>query len=325
MEEKKYLGKECLNEVVDLAKPDPELKEFLRKSERFADLFNAVCFEGEQVLSAANLSEIDTDVSGVIAFKEYRESLVRNRDVIKKAVDGTKFLILGVENQVAVDYTMPLRVMVYDGMSYMKEIKGAGTEGDHLKVTPIITIVMYYGKKSWNGPRRLKDMMGEIPDNLDKFISDYQMNLVEVLHDKDYDFKDEDVKMLFDYSQAIIQKDKRRIEELGANYRLNSDVVYAIGKFVDITEAKEKMKKEKVEDVDMCELFDDIRADGERIGRAKGERIGRADGERIGEARGKAEGIVMTLKMLNYEVKDIVITLRENLGLSEAEAMEYCK
>ncbi len=98
----------------DLAKADPELKEFLRKPERFADVFNTVCFDGEQVLSADNLYELDTDVSGVVAFKQYRESLIRNRDVLKKAVNGTKFLVLGIENQGAVDYAMPLRVMVYD-------------------------------------------------------------------------------------------------------------------------------------------------------------------------------------------------------------------
>ncbi|MFI3208246.1 MAG: hypothetical protein R3Y40_03855 [Eubacteriales bacterium] len=47
----------------DMAKPDPELKEFLKKPEHFADVFNGACFGGEQVLSPENLQEIDIDVS----------------------------------------------------------------------------------------------------------------------------------------------------------------------------------------------------------------------------------------------------------------------
>lgn len=107
----------------DMTKPDPELKEFFRVPEHFADLFNGVCFGGEQVLNADELVEIDTDVSGVLVSKVYRESVVRNRDVLKTVVSGTRLVIFGVENQNVIDYTMPLRVMVYDGLSYTKELK----------------------------------------------------------------------------------------------------------------------------------------------------------------------------------------------------------
>ncbi len=289
--------------VEDSAKADPELKEFLRKPERFADVFNAVCFGGEQVLSADNLYELDTDVSGVVAFKQYRESLIRNRDVLKKAVNDTKFLILGIENQGAVDYTMPLRIMIYDGMTYMKEVKTIGTKGKELKVTPIITIVMYYGSKPWDGPKCLKDMMSDVPDNLGKFISDYQMNLVEVLHDGQYEFQDEDVKMLFEYSQAIIRKDRVRIEELSKNYRLKSDVVYAIGKFIDIKEAIAQLKMKNKEELDMCELFDDIREEGRTEGRTDG-----------------IKGMIQSLKELNIATDVIITQIMKQFHLTEVDA-----
>lgn len=291
--------------VEDSAKADPELKEFLRKPERFADVFNAVCFGGEQVLNAENLYELDTDVSGVVAFKQYRESLIRNRDVLKKTVNDTKFLILGVENQGAVDYTMPLRVMVYDGMTYIKEVKAIGTRGKELKVTPIITIVMYYGSKMWDGPKCLKDMMSDVSDNLESYISDYQMNLLEVLHDDKYDFQDEDVKMLFEYSQAIVRKDRVRIEELSNNYKLKSDVVYAIGKFIDIKEAIAQLKMKNMEEIDMCELFDDIREEGRTEGRTVG-----------------IKGMIESLKELNIATEVIVIQIMKQFHLSEVDARE---
>lgn len=288
----------------DLAKPDPELKDFLRNPERFADIFNGVCFGGNQVLIPENLSEMDTDASGVIVSKEYRESIIRNRDVLKGAVIGTKLIILGEENQVEVDYTMPLRTMVYDGLNYTKEIKGK--KKDELILTPIITVVLYYGKKQWDGPRCLKDMMGDIPEELQPFISDYKMTLVEVLHDSQYEFHNEDVKMLFEYSQALIRRDRAYIELLDQKYVLNNEVVYAISKFVDIQEVKDNLLRNGKEKISMCELFDDIRAEG--------------------KAEGKAEGIcifVHTLQEMQCDAQKIKYHLMTKFDLTESDANQF--
>lgn len=56
---------------------DIVLKEFWRSNDRFADLFNAVIFEGQEILRAEDMQEMDTDVSGVIRFSGYEESLMR--------------------------------------------------------------------------------------------------------------------------------------------------------------------------------------------------------------------------------------------------------
>lgn len=63
-------------------KTDVILKDFWRQNERFADLFNAVVFQGKEVLKPESLQEMDTDLSGTIRFKDYEESLVRSRDVV---------------------------------------------------------------------------------------------------------------------------------------------------------------------------------------------------------------------------------------------------
>ena len=72
------------------------VKEFWRNNERFADLFNAVLFKGKCVIKAENLQEIDTDVSGTIRVQEYKETLKRARDVVKKYYNGVEFNILGL-------------------------------------------------------------------------------------------------------------------------------------------------------------------------------------------------------------------------------------
>ena len=102
-------------------KDDVIFKEFWRSNERFADLFNVVVFGGKEVIKPDALQEMDTDVSSIIQMKDYKETLTRTRDVIKKAAYGVEFVVMGIESQQHIHYAMPLRHMVYDAMSYLKE------------------------------------------------------------------------------------------------------------------------------------------------------------------------------------------------------------
>ena len=90
-------------------KADVIFKDFWRVNEHFADLFNTVVFHGKEILKPEILEEMDTDVSGVIEMKDYKETLSRTRDVIKKTAYGVEFVVLGIENQQHIHYAMPLR------------------------------------------------------------------------------------------------------------------------------------------------------------------------------------------------------------------------
>ena len=148
---------------------DVIFKRFWRDNDRFASLFNTVVFGGRKIIKAEDLQELDTDLSNEILFGEYRETLERIRDVVKKAARGMDFLVLGIENQSKIHYAMPLRVMIYDGMGYLKECqeitrlhrkeKDLMTPEEFLsglrredRLHPIITIVIYYSEKPWDGP-----------------------------------------------------------------------------------------------------------------------------------------------------------------------------
>lgn len=102
-------------------KPDVIFKNFWRDNGRFASLFNTVVFEGKEVIHPESLQEVDTEVSNLIELKEgYKETLVKSRDVIKKSAFGVDFVILGIESQKKTHYAMPLRVMLYDALGYLK-------------------------------------------------------------------------------------------------------------------------------------------------------------------------------------------------------------
>ena len=91
---------------------------YLSDNLRYADLFNGVLFGGEEVIVAEQLTEEDTKL--VISVADKKKG--RYRDVIRKYEKDVSYAVLGVENQEAVDYTMPFRIMEYEVGEYSKQI-----------------------------------------------------------------------------------------------------------------------------------------------------------------------------------------------------------
>ena len=64
-------------------KPDIILKNYWRDNARFADLFNAVLFQGEQVIQPHELEDLDTESSTILEHKKQAEGIAASRDNIK--------------------------------------------------------------------------------------------------------------------------------------------------------------------------------------------------------------------------------------------------
>ena len=96
-------------------KPDTVLKNYWNDNEQFADLFNAVLFDGRQIIKANELEDVDTEESTVLEHRDYAESIKAARDNIKiqkkSSVFGVQFVLLGLESQEHIHYAMPIRVM----------------------------------------------------------------------------------------------------------------------------------------------------------------------------------------------------------------------
>ena len=65
-------------------KPDIIVKNYWRNKEQFADFFNAVLFDGKQVIKPKELEDLDTEESSVLEHKEYAESVERYGQNSKK-------------------------------------------------------------------------------------------------------------------------------------------------------------------------------------------------------------------------------------------------
>lgn len=269
-------------------KPDVIFKNFWRDNGHFASLFNTVIFGGKTVIQPEALKELDTDVSNFIKFGKYEDSLTRTRDVVKKAANDTDFVILGIENQRKIHYGMPLRVMIYDALSYLKECQEIAGEhkesgakataeeflsglhkGDRLH--PIITIVIYYDEKPWDGAQSLKDMIRDMPSEISGVFSDYRMNLLQVRESSQYHFDNEDVQTIFEITRYIYQGEFAKVKKFYGEKTVKSDVGAVIGVMTDSSLIVEEALESKG-GINMCTALEKLEEKGREEGKLEGKR-----------------------------------------------------
>lgn len=296
---RRELEKGIIKGKIDAAKNDAVGKDFWRNNEHFADLFNAVLFGGEQIIKPENLEEMDTDVSGVIMADDYKLSLGRFRDVVKKNFDGIELVVLGLELQEHIHYGMPLRTMIYDSLGYLKEFEGvrkwnkqngvkavnadeflSGIKKDD-RFHPIINIILYYGEKEWDGPTSLQDMMVDMPERFSQLFADYHINLVQMLDSGKLLFHNNNVRMLFDVVSNIYRNNIDYIYSKYDGTRVDKDLLWMIGKITENKDMIELSEIKEGESVDMCDawkkFYEKARQEGFKTGNEDGIRSATID------------------------------------------------
>lgn len=270
-------------------KPDIILKNFWRENRRFADLFNTVLFEGKPILRPEELQEQDTDVSTVWKQDNYFTMLQKTRDVVKKSAFGIDFVILGIENQMNVHYAMPLRVMIYDALGYLKEYsefarfhkkeKTPMTSEEFFsrmkkedRLHPIITLVIYYNERPWDGPFSLLDMMLPLSNKMKSLVADYPMHLLEIRDSETYTFGNSDIQTVFEISRMIFREDYERLRKTYETKTIPFELAVVVGA---ITRSKELIETAVAEkgDINMCTALEKLKEEGVREGQREFEQL----------------------------------------------------
>ena len=186
--------------------PDSALKDFFKNNETFAALFNGFFFDNETIIKAAELEPDDTAYAESLKIhngkQKYKvEKVNKYRDNIRRTKLGY-LVILGIEDQSKVHYSMPIRKMLYDALEYSSELSTIGnnqnktewTVDERLsgikkdtKITPIVTVVFYTGEDPWDGPNSLHAMM-DMDDKISPFVPDYPLYVIDIGHDEDLSF-----------------------------------------------------------------------------------------------------------------------------------------
>ena len=174
-------------------------KQYLSDPERFAEVFNNEVFQGRQVIQARKLRELDPkELADIAESHKELKFLERYRDCMKVHDSKVLLVILGVENQQYVDYSMPVRALLYDALNYEDQRKAVMKEhenkrdlsGDEYlggfgkddRMVPVISLIVYWGTKPWDGAKSLHELL-DISADMSQYkdrIADYRMNLLEV-------------------------------------------------------------------------------------------------------------------------------------------------
>ena len=172
-------------------------------------------------------------------------------------------ILVALQNQTKIHYAMPVRVMNTDAANYHnqwtelqklhrknKDLTGSAEflsgmkKEDRLK--PVLTIVAYFGREPWNGPRTLKDLL-----NLSGL--DPAIRKIMVENQKEFHTLDKDAYDLIGVMSNTKEFDslKPTVLKKGGHY-------------------------------DMCKAIDDMIQDGREEGRKAGIEIGRKSGIQAG-------------------------------------------
>ncbi len=323
-----------------MGKYDEAMCRYLSDNDRFADLFNAVLFGGRAVVQGELLedaSERYVDVLSDAASRmgageqpRYDSSV---RDIRKRMRTGECLVVTAIENQSAIDYAMPWRIMRYDQMEYGRQIrdiissrraafeKQGRSGGNWMKrlqqddrLCPVYTICFYHGTETWDGPRSLRDMMqfGQEADGWQELFHDYGMTLFCAGESNDLSRFGTDLKLLLEVLQLRQDKDGLiRLWSGEAFSHLDMETAETMAVMTDNMDILKRLEITGEGECNMCLAVEEMKRDWLAEGRA------------AGKAEGEAKGIVEIAMEFGLSENEILARLQNKLDVSLQAAQEY--
>ena len=292
-----------------MGKADKSMKAFLEIPEIFSQLFNVAVFGGKEEIKPEELSEANPVLDAVVELPENELDYVeRVRDVVKTSNLGIKFrIILGIEEQTDIHYYMPVREMLMDAINYDKQCRKIATaakeKGEKFHYTngvpkgtyimPVISIILYIGKKKWDGPKQLYDMF-DIPEDRKEWAKQYKrnypINLIDARHMSEEEINQfqGDLKAFFG-----ILPNRFNTENIKGVIAKHKETWYAIS-----TIKKDKRYIEYINTISQKEIAGGVSMDVtlDYI-EARGKNEGIIIGQREGKIVGKRQGINITSRL----------------------------
>ncbi len=315
-----------------MGKKDLAQKYLIEKDDVFADIINVLLGNGQKLLEPGELESKPTEA--VYYNQESDELKDMFRDVCKKSTkNGQVYAIFGIEAQETMEYTMPLRCMGYDYISYktqkdkiLERRKQEGIKNPRFRkddrLVPVVTLVLNYNA-SWNAPISLYDML-DIPDSIEKselIIPDYRINLISLgsLEPEILEKFQSDFQIVAAYVRYKEEPEKLRqfFTEHQNSIRHPLEVQKAIALVSDEKRYLEyDLEKEEVGN--MCKLYDMVLNEGINQGISQGISQG------INQERNSSVlKMIVVLRDLNCCDADIREILKKNYELTDEQSELY--
>jgi hypothetical protein len=313
-----------------MGKTDTITKKYMKDNRIFADAFNYLIYDGQQVIDPDKLHDMDTTMLAMPYGDDVTGNTVQKfRDELKYLTvmedDSAAYMILGIENQAEVNFAMPVRDMLYDAMQYSMQVeqaakshrKAAGkgekiSSGEYLtgfyrndKLLPVITLVVYFGADMWDAPMSIYDMLSVKDRKILSYVPDYRINLIapaEMSNEEIDKFKTNlrEVMLFIKYS-----KDKNKLNELLTGDEKFKSMDRNAAEVINTVTGSGLKLKDKEDTIDMCKAIEDMMNDS----RSEGHSEGLAEGRNQGRSEGLVEANINTaLRMLEkgkYSIDEI--------------------
>ena len=284
-----------------MGKIDNVTREYVRNREVFADICNAAVFGGNQVIKAETLTERDTTAEVFLRSTGGKNtvSVQRYRDVLKEWVTmdapSATIAIFGIENQADIHYAMVSRSYLYDALNYENQVKYISDMNVRLgrveakapsyrhflktdRLKPVITIVVYWGAKKWDGARSLHELLDfSGQDDLKNFVPDYRMPLVVPAEIEDFERYKTNLRYILPFIKYSDSRDA--MQELLNRYRESYSVTDRTTADLLKVLTNINIQANAKGEIDMCKAWDDQRNAGREEGIKEGIKEGRKKGK----------------------------------------------
>lgn len=251
-----------------MGKRDIALARYFEDEDRYADLINGFVFRGEPVISGENILDKNTRITG--------------------------FVVIALEHQDQIHYSMPVRVMLEDAAGYDEQMRRIQKKNQKVKgldkgeflgsfrkedrLNAVFTIVLYYGEKTWAGAKDLYSLINfdEVPEMLKDLFNNYRLHVLEVRRFKDIDQFNTDLREVFGFIgfsgdktavRNYVAENQDSFEQLSEDAY---DVIAVMAHSKELEDVKERYR-EKGGKINMCEAIRGMIEDGRLEGRREGE------------------------------------------------------
>ena len=223
--------------------PDSACRTFFSNDIYFASFYNAILFDGKQVIHPKRLARYENDTSFIIGDTKSVKDKKRRRDIVVKTDVNGIYCLFGIEHQSTIDFEMVVRCGIYEMLEYLKQLKNKKLK----RLMPQIMIVFYTGDKKWEGPLKLSDYF-EIPEELKPYFNDWKIYLVDVKEIDTSKIKDKQTRY---FIEAIQEMYKGNYDKLHRRIKMNrNNLIYA----AIITGSLDLIKDlPEGDEIDMCE------------------------------------------------------------------------
>ncbi|WP_370766722.1 Rpn family recombination-promoting nuclease/putative transposase [Faecalibacillus faecis] len=164
---------------------------------------------------------------------------------------------------------MIFRILNYDATIYINQVESKQ------EIYPVGSFVFYTGDKEWKSPETLKETLKNIPPEMEPYINDWRLPVVELKTMDARKLTNQRLKEIVEISQSMF----------AGNYDdlRNSRKIETENFMMAATFTRTKIKREDLpegDEINMCEAMDRLFQKFENQGMEKGELIGIEKGKR---------------------------------------------